>query len=804
MPTTPDPASDHVDVLIIGAGLSGIGAAHYLQERLPQKSYAILEARTALGGTWDLFRYPGIRSDSDLSTFSYEFRPWQEDRSIAPAEMILDYLRRTAEEEGIDQRIRYARRVEELSWSSEEGRWTAEVLHTDTGERSGMTATWIFCAGGYYRYDRGHSPVFEGAERFAGTIVHPQFWPEDLDYAGKDVVVIGSGATAMTLVPAMAGTARHVTMVQRTPTYVIPLPSVNPAAVRARARLSPEQAHAANRRRSIRMQRMTWTIARRFPRLARRLIRGMNRKRLPEGYPVDVHFNPPYDPWDQRLCVVPDGDLFHAIGDGSASIATDRIRTFTEGGVQLEGGAEIPADIIVTATGLDLQLFGGVRLRVDGEPVVLGEHVSYRGMMLDGIPNFAYAIGYTNSSWTLKIGLLCEYFARLLAHMDAEGWAVCRPERPAGMATQPLLDFGAGYVQRAIDTLPRQGDRAPWRTSMDYHDDVKLLRTAPVQDGSLRFEAVAVEPGAGDQGEELFCTLPTGIRLCYAVDGPEDGRALLLIAGIGLDMHSWHPSLVSALTEAGFRVIRFDNRDAGRSSRGGARPPGRIRRVFAIPAAADYTLEELAGDALGLLDHLGIADADVVGMSMGGMIGQILAAAHPERVRTLTSIFSTTGDRRVGQPARSTVLALMSPSATAEDGYARGYLALQRHIADGPLGTDRADDERWARRAWRRMSAEPGFVPGAGLARQIAAINKSGDRTASLRRITAPVLVVHGDRDLMVAPSGGAATAEAIPGARAVTIDGLRHHLPGSVSPRLARLVVDHALAAAPRKAGTP
>ena len=480
---------DRVDVLIVGAGLSGIGAAHYLQDRLPHKTYLILEARSSLGGTWDLFRYPGIRSDSDLSTFSYEFRPWQSDQAIAPAGLILDYLRDTAAEEGIDARIRYSRRVTDLAWSSAEGCWTARVQHTDTGEWSELAATWVFCAGGYYRYDQAYAPSFAGTERFGGPIVHPQFWPEELEYADKNVVVIGSGATAMTLVPALAETARQVTMVQRTPTYVLPLPSVDRAAVRTRQRFAPERAHAINRRRNIRRQRVVWTLSRRFPGLVRRFIRRVNRRLLPEGYPVEVDFNPPYDPWDQRLCIVPDADLFRAIRTGTAAIVTDRIRTFTERGVLLESGRELAADVIVTATGLNLQLFGGIRLSIDGDEVEFSEHVAYRGLMLNDIPNFAYAVGYTNASWTLKIGLLGEYFTRLLAHMDAEGWAVCRAELPTeGLRTLPLLDFGAGYVQRSLDILPRQGDRGPWRSSTDYRDDVKLLRLAPVQDGSLRFE----------------------------------------------------------------------------------------------------------------------------------------------------------------------------------------------------------------------------------------------------------------------------------------------------------------------------
>ena len=801
MPDIHDPEPAHVDVVIIGAGLSGIGAAHHLLVDAPEKTFIILEAREALGGTWDLFRYPGIRSDSDLSTFSYEFRPWRQERSIAPASMILDYLRDTAGDEGIDKHIRYSRRVTSLRWSSAEGRWSVRIDHADTGESSELHATWVFCAGGYYRYDEGYSPVFDGTERFHGEIVHPQFWPDGLDYTGKRVVVIGSGATAMTLVPAMAPDAAHVTMLQRTPSYVAAIPSVDRYAVKMRRKHGDARAHHLARRRNIRRQRAVWWMSKHHPALMRRLLIGAVAKRLPDGYPVDIDFTPPYDPWDQRLCAVPDGDLFTAIRSGSVSIVTDRIRAFSERGVLLESGREIAADLIVTATGLNVQLFGGVSIIVDGVPVVPSDHVAYRGMMLDGVPNFAYAIGYTNSSWTLKIGLLCEYFTRLLQHMDEHGYAVCRPELPERkMETRPLLDFGAGYVKRSVASLPRQGDRAPWVSSMDYYDDVKLMREAPVDDGALRFAGAPHATPSADHGEgenrEQLAEVAGGVRICWRADGPEDGRPLLLIAGIGLDLHSWQPTLVAALTEAGFRVIRFDNRDSGRSSRGEAAAPGAFRRMIGRATAGDYALEDLAADTIGLLDHLGIESVDVVGMSMGGMIAQILASQHPDRIRSLTSIFSNAGDGRFGKPAIATVLALSGRPASDADDFARGYLALQRHIADGPLGVDYAAEGAWARRAWERMAGVPGFVPGAGLARQIMAIKKSGNRTGELRRITAPTLVVHGDRDLMVAPSGGTATARAIAGATLVTITGLRHHLPASATPRLARLIIDHAVGA--------
>ena len=486
--TSAAPDNTSVDVLIVGAGISGIGAAYYLQREHPQRSYAILEARGASGGTWDLFRYPGIRSDSDLYTFGYEFKPWRDEQAIASADKILAYVRETAAENGIDRKIRFHSKVVSASWSSRDARWTVEVQHAGTGERTTMTCNWLFCAGGYYRYEEGFTPRFEGRERFQGPIIHPQQWPADLDYAGQRVLVIGSGATAVTLVPAMADTAAHVTMLQRTPSYIMALPSEDKLANRLRLLLGEDRAYKITRRKNIIQQQAIWRFCQRYPTVARRIIRNLSAKMLPDGYPVDEHFNPPYNPWDQRLCLVPNGDLFKAIRAGRASVVTDRITTFTEKGVLLESGRELEADIIVTATGLKVQAMGAMSLSADGRPVSLPDTVAYKGMMLSGVPNFAYAAGYTNSSWTLKIGLLCEHFCRLLAYMDARGYDTARPE-PAdrAMPTRPFLNFGAGYVQRAIDELPRQGDRAPWLTSMSYARDVKLLRRRPVQDPELRF-----------------------------------------------------------------------------------------------------------------------------------------------------------------------------------------------------------------------------------------------------------------------------------------------------------------------------
>lgn len=481
---------EHVDVLIIGAGISGIGAAYYLQTKRPSTSYAIVEARAALGGTWDLFRYPGIRSDSDLPTFGYAFKPWRSPKVIASADAILNYLRETASENGIDRKIRYQHKVISAAWSSAEARWLVQLERTDTGEKLAIRCNWLFCAGGYYRYDQGYRPQFPDEERFRGQVIHPQHWPEDLDYSGKRVVVIGSGATAVTLIPSMAGKAAHVTMLQRTPTYILSLPSEDGIAKLLLKVLPADTAHELIRRKNIAGQRRLYTLCKRYPRAARRLIRYLTAKQLPEGFPVDEHFNPPYDPWDQRLCIVPDGDLFRCIRRGQASVVTDQIERFTERGILLKSGRELEADIIVTATGLNIQLFGGIQLSVDGEPVKLNEKLAYKGMMLSDVPNFAFAIGYTNASWTLKVGLLCEHLCRLLDYMDQHGHKICRPEPvDPNLPTRPLLDFGAGYVKRALNTLPKQGEAAPWLMSMDYYLDVKLLRHAEVTDENLKFSS---------------------------------------------------------------------------------------------------------------------------------------------------------------------------------------------------------------------------------------------------------------------------------------------------------------------------
>jgi cation diffusion facilitator CzcD-associated flavoprotein CzcO len=486
---------EHVDVLIIGAGISGIGCAYYLQKHHPQRSYRILEARERTGGTWDLFRYPGIRSDSDLHTFGFEFKPWVSENAIADGDEILDYIRAAARENRIDQHIRTNHRVMSLEWSSAKARWMATI------ERNGartvkLTADWVFAGTGYYRYDAGYLPELPGLQNYMGRVVHPQRWPQDLDYEGKRVLVIGSGATAVTLVPAMAEKAAHVTMLQRSPSYIMSLPRKDPLAVWLQQRFGAERGYALARRKNILLQTGLYKFCQRFPRQARKLIRSLTVKQLPEGYPVDLHFKPRYDPWDQRLCFVPSGDLFRSIREGKASVVTDRIATFTPRGVRLATGQELEADIIITATGLRLQAFGGIALYVDGERVDISQKVAFRGMMLGGVPNMAFLIGYTNASWTLKVGLVCEHFCRLLAHMDEGAFDTCVVEPPyPHMETRPLLDFKAGYVQRSLHELPRQGMHSPWELAMSFRTDARVLRDGPIEDRNLRFSQVR-EPDA--------------------------------------------------------------------------------------------------------------------------------------------------------------------------------------------------------------------------------------------------------------------------------------------------------------------
>jgi monooxygenase len=490
-PERPAPAAD-LDVLIVGAGLSGIGAACRLQREHPGLSYSILEARDSIGGTWDLFRYPGIRSDSDMFTLGYSFKPWEQPKSIADGESIRDYIREAATENGLQQRIQFNSRIVRAEWSSEEARWTVEVQRTDSGERSRLRCGFLFGCTGYYSYEHGYTPEFEGLEHFGGTLVHPQHWPEDLDYRGKRVVVIGSGATAVTLVPAMAPEAEHVTMLQRSPSYVMSLPARDPIADLARRVLPAKTAYSLVRWKNVLLATALFKLSRSAPGLVRKLLRKGVESQLPAGYDIDTHFKPTYQPWDQRLCFVPDGDMFGAISSGAASVVTDTIESFTEKGLRLGSGRELEADIVVTATGLNLQALGGIEIVVDGEQIDLSRTIGYKGMMLSGIPNLVMTLGYTNASWTLKADLVSEYVCRLLGHMAERGYRACTPQAPdPSLPSEPFLDLKSGYVQRAIDQLPRQGTRTPWKLNQNYPLDVRLLRCGALEDEGVVFSVGA-------------------------------------------------------------------------------------------------------------------------------------------------------------------------------------------------------------------------------------------------------------------------------------------------------------------------
>ena len=484
MPASHANAEVDVDVLIVGAGLSGIGAAHRLQTRCPGKMYLILEGRERLGGTWDLFRYPGIRSDSDMYTLGYSFRPWTSPQAIADGGSILAYIRDTAETAGIDRRIRYRHRVERARWSSDDVRWTVEARDLATGALVEITCAFLYVCAGYYDYDAGHTPAFAGRYRFRGRIVHPQQWTPEVAYDGARVVVIGSGATAVTLVPELARRAAHVTMLQRSPTYIVSRPRRDAFADWMRDHLPEDAAYSATRWKNVLLGMGFYAFCRRSPDRARRFLVEQARRQL-RGASDLAHFTPSYRPWDQRLCLVPDGDLFEAVRDGRASVVTDHIETFTEGGLALRSGAHLDADLIVTATGLQLKFFGGISVEVDGARVDPSRLLVYKGMMCTDVPNSAYCTGYTNASWTLKADLVSAYVCRLLRHMDAHGYTRCCPRRTGPVEERPLLDLASGYVLRSAAHLPKQGSAAPWRLHQYYALDRLLFELSRVDDPAM-------------------------------------------------------------------------------------------------------------------------------------------------------------------------------------------------------------------------------------------------------------------------------------------------------------------------------
>jgi cation diffusion facilitator CzcD-associated flavoprotein CzcO len=490
-------AGEHFDVLIVGAGLSGIGATHHLQRNCPGKSFAILEGRGAIGGTWDLFRYPGIRSDSDMYTMGYSFRPWTDAKAIADGPSILNYIRDTAKEADIDRHIRFHHWVKRASWSSKSATWTVET-QSPGGAAAEETVTFacnfLFMCSGYYRYAAGYMPEFAGAESFKGCIVHPQHWPEDLDYANKRVVVIGSGATAVTLVPSMAKTAAHVTMLQRSPTYIVSRPEGDAVADWLRGHLPAKIAYGLTRWKNVLLGMYFFRLCRRKPDQVKDFILKAVRQELGPDYDIATHFTPRYKPWDQRMCLVPDSDLFGAIRSGYASIVTDMIDRFTDTGLKLNSGRELEADVIVTATGLVMELLGGMEVEVDGRQINLADTLNYKGMMFSDVPNLASAFGYTNASWTLKCDLTCGYVCRLLNYMDAKGYRQCTPRNRGATAAEPFLDFSSGYVQRALSRLPKQGAKAPWKLYQNYALDIMSLKFGGLRDNAMEFTAPESSP----------------------------------------------------------------------------------------------------------------------------------------------------------------------------------------------------------------------------------------------------------------------------------------------------------------------
>lgn len=831
-------AAEHFDILIVGAGLSGIGAACTLSQEHPHKTIGILESRGATGGTWDLFRYPGVRADSDLYTFGYGFRPWSGPQAIAEGSAILQYIRETADEYGVNDLIRFNQRMVAADWSSRHAHWRVTVERTatpvgrgsdlghgtagppvrgpaaasatsepsGTGECLELTASWLFNATGYYRYDTPNEPDIRGLRHFAGAVVHPQLWPRDMAVAGKNVVVIGSGATAVSLLPALVERGADVTMVQRTPSYIIPVPTQNRLAKALKPRLGEERTAHVARAVATRQQRLLWRTSKIAPHLVKGAIAAVNKTQLPDDVSVKEHFNPPYKPWDQRVCVAPGGDFYRALKSERGHVITGAIAEITKSGVRMANGQEIAADVLITATGFNVLLFGGARFSVDGAPVDLTEKIAYRGAMLSDLPNFAFAIGYTNASWTLKIGLLVDWFSRLLAHMDGIGATSVRPVAPEGLPTKPLLDFDAGYVQRALDRLPQQGTRSPWLMSMSYLADRRELRSRPVVDEFLRFddaaapvleELPALLTGPRDTGVEHIVDLGEGRSMCVRVNGPEDGPVVILITGLAFDLTAWPISFLKSLVMEGCRVVRIDNRDEGRSFRATSKTPSVRQLLSGDLPEGQYTVEDMSEDVADTMRALGVDRADVIGFSLGGMIAQSLAAHHPELVRRLVSLCSTTGDPEVGTTATSTAAMLMLPGAPNRSVYIRGRVIIGRHLAGPGYPIDEAYEAQLAAAHWDR-SLDP-HGESAAMRRQIGAIRASGNRAEVLAHITAPTLVIHGDKDKIVRPDGGPATADAIPGATFIEIPGMGHQLHPALMPTLLGYINEHLVAAEQR-----
>ncbi|MEZ0089106.1 alpha/beta fold hydrolase [Streptacidiphilus sp. EB129] len=767
---------EHLDVLIVGAGLSGIGAACQLRRQHPRRSVALLEARDAIGGTWDLFRYPGVRSDSDMFTLGYAFSPWTGTRSLADGASILDYVRRTAREFGVEELVRFGHRVVQAEWSSANARWTVTAEHGDGSEPTTLTCSFLYACGGYYRYDEGYTPDFPGLADYTGTLVHPQKWPEDLDHQGKRVVVIGSGATAITLVPAMAERAAKVTMLQRSPTYVVSLPAHDLVADKLRRILPARAAHTAARWKNVRVAVASYQLSRKAPKLMRSLLtRGVARQ-LPAGYDVGTHFTPRYEPWDERLCVVPDGDLFKAISAGRAEVVTDRIARFTEQGIALESGAELPADIVVTATGLNLLAFGGMRLLVDGTEVQLSQTVAYKAMMLSGVPNFAFTVGYTNASWTLKADLVAQYVCRVLAHLDEHGYQTLTPVAPDSLVREPLIGLASGYVRRSLSDFPSQGTTAPWRVDQHYPRDVRMVRDQPVEDGVLHFGHAS-----GPDGTETSATSAAprtltvrGRTVRYRETGA--GRPVLLLHGVARSLDDW--SEQHDLLSGEYRVISVDLAGFGGSQR--------LTEPTTLPGLARAVGE--------FLDVLGVDEpVRVAGNSLGGAVAMRLAVQSPDRVHSLLLVNSAGFGREVTATLR--VLAIRPLGRTLLRPSRRASVMAERSIFHDRTFATPARVDRALRLAGRPDGASVMLetLHSLGGIRGIRGIDAGWRREllAAVAPLDLPTMVVWGDRDLILPAHHLDAARAAFPRARTHLFPRTGHMPQIERSEELAKLALE-------------
>ncbi|GGF31091.1 alpha/beta fold hydrolase [Subtercola lobariae] len=776
--------TEHVDVLIVGAGLSGIGAASHLKRDCPTKSFAILESRSAVGGTWDLFRYPGIRSDSDMYTLGYSFRPWTDAKAVADGDSIRDYITNTIADEGLEQQLRLNTRVISAAWSTETALWTVTAVRTGGGEYTAapdarpaetvtFTCSFLSVCSGYYRYDEGFSPAIAGSESFEGEIVHPQHWPAELDYTDKRVVVVGSGATAVTLVPSMAKTAAHVTMLQRSPTYIAPVPSRDHIADRLRGKLPAQLAYDIVRVKNIGYSMFTYQLSRRRPETMKAILRKSAVAKLPAGFDVDTHLAPAYEPWDQRLCAIPNGDLYRAISAGNADIVTDRIERITPTGIELASGASLDADVIVTATGLNLLVTGGMTLSVDGTPVDVSQTLTYKGMMLAGVPNFSLTIGYTNASWTLKADLVARYVCRLLKYLDRHHYQYVTPQAPTSVSAGelvPLIDLQAGYILRDVGELPKQGERSPWRLHQNYVRDFRLLRAGSITD-DVRFGRSGEHPL--DLPGTAVITVD-GIHLRYRSTGT--GSPILMVHGIGqsLDDFTEQHDLLSTT----HRVVSLDLPGFGYSTR----LPGRA------------TLARLASILPAFLDAVGIAEpVPVVGNSLGGAVAMTFAVAHPERVSALVL-----ADSAGFGPEVTVVLRLLAVKPLARvlmrPNRANSARTVQALFYDKTLATDARIDHSFA--LSRRRSHAATMLDIAHDLGTIRGVRPEWRRSllGALRRLEIPTLVVWGDHDHVLPFIHLAAAAEALPKAETHVFEKTGH-MPQIERPEQFAALVDDFLA---------